>query len=86
MKATLFSTKRRARSPAARRPGECRGRHRHHTGRDLLQEHLNKAGLPAQKITGSPLLADVIREAIPQQGSSSESNTQQGWNQATNVQ
>src|SRR3954467_15373223 len=33
-----------------------------HTGRDLLQEHLNKAGLPAQKLTGSPLLADVIRE------------------------
>jgi GTP diphosphokinase / guanosine-3',5'-bis(diphosphate) 3'-diphosphatase len=33
-----------------------------HTGRDLLQEHLNKAGLPAQRITGSPLLADVIRE------------------------
>ena len=33
-----------------------------HTGRDLLQEHLRKAGLPAQKITGSPLLADVIRE------------------------
>jgi GTP pyrophosphokinase len=33
-----------------------------HTGRELLQEHLNKAGLPAQKITGSPLLADVIRE------------------------
>ncbi len=33
-----------------------------HTGRDLLQEHLGKAGLPAQKITGSPLLADVIRE------------------------
>ena len=33
-----------------------------HTGRALLQEHLNKAGLPAQKITGSPLLADVIRE------------------------
>ena len=30
--------------------------------RDRLQEHLNKAGLPAQKITGSPLLADVIRE------------------------
>ena len=28
----------------------------------LLQEHLRKAGLPAQKITGSPLLADVIRE------------------------
>jgi guanosine-3',5'-bis(diphosphate) 3'-pyrophosphohydrolase len=33
-----------------------------HTGRALLQEHLNKAGLPAQKMTGSPLLADVIRE------------------------
>jgi GTP diphosphokinase / guanosine-3',5'-bis(diphosphate) 3'-diphosphatase len=33
-----------------------------HTGRSLLQEHLHKAGLPAQKITGSPLLADVIRE------------------------
>jgi GTP diphosphokinase / guanosine-3',5'-bis(diphosphate) 3'-diphosphatase len=33
-----------------------------HTGRALLQEHLNKAGLPAQKITASPLLADVIRE------------------------
>jgi GTP pyrophosphokinase len=33
-----------------------------HTGRQLLQEHLNKAGLPAQKITGSALLADVIRE------------------------
>ncbi|WP_231379207.1 RelA/SpoT family protein [Candidatus Solirubrobacter pratensis] len=33
-----------------------------HTGRELLQEHLHKAGLPAQKLTGSPLLADVIRE------------------------
>jgi GTP pyrophosphokinase len=33
-----------------------------HTGRALLQEHLSKAGLPAQKMTGSPLLADVIRE------------------------
>jgi GTP diphosphokinase / guanosine-3',5'-bis(diphosphate) 3'-diphosphatase len=33
-----------------------------HTGRTLLQEALNKAGLPAQKITGSALLADVIRE------------------------
>ncbi|HTR89661.1 MAG TPA: bifunctional (p)ppGpp synthetase/guanosine-3',5'-bis(diphosphate) 3'-pyrophosphohydrolase, partial [Solirubrobacteraceae bacterium] len=33
-----------------------------HTGRDLLQEHLRKQGLPAQKLTGSPLLADVIRE------------------------
>ncbi len=33
-----------------------------HTGRQLLQEHMAKAGLPAQKITGSALLADVIRE------------------------
>jgi GTP pyrophosphokinase len=33
-----------------------------HTGRVLLQEHLHKRGLPAQKISGSPLLADVIRE------------------------
>jgi GTP pyrophosphokinase len=33
-----------------------------HSGRTLLQEYLTKAGLPAQKITGSPLLADVIRE------------------------
>jgi GTP pyrophosphokinase len=33
-----------------------------HAGRDLLQEHLRKQGLPAQKITGSALLADVIRE------------------------
>ena len=27
-----------------------------------MQEHLRKQGLPAQKITGSALLADVIRE------------------------
>lgn len=33
-----------------------------HTGRDVLQEHLKKQGLPSQKITGSALLADVIRE------------------------
>jgi guanosine-3',5'-bis(diphosphate) 3'-pyrophosphohydrolase len=33
-----------------------------HKGRQQLQEHLHKAGLPAQKLTGSPLLADVIRE------------------------
>ncbi len=33
-----------------------------HIGRDLLQEQLRKHGLPAQKITGSALLADVIRE------------------------
>jgi guanosine-3',5'-bis(diphosphate) 3'-pyrophosphohydrolase len=33
-----------------------------HSGRDLLQEHLKKQGLPSQKIVSSPLLADVIRE------------------------
>jgi GTP pyrophosphokinase len=33
-----------------------------HSGRELLQEHLRKQGLPAQKIVASPLLADVIRE------------------------
>lgn len=33
-----------------------------HAGRESLQEHLRKQGLPAQKITGSGLLADVIRE------------------------
>jgi GTP pyrophosphokinase len=33
-----------------------------HAGRELLQEQLRKQGLPAQKITGSALLADVIRE------------------------
>ncbi len=33
-----------------------------HTGRELLQEHLKKQGLPSQKLVGSPLLADVIRE------------------------
>jgi GTP diphosphokinase / guanosine-3',5'-bis(diphosphate) 3'-diphosphatase len=33
-----------------------------HAGREQLQEHLKKAGLPAQKLVGSPLLADVIRE------------------------
>ncbi|MGB0098352.1 MAG: bifunctional (p)ppGpp synthetase/guanosine-3',5'-bis(diphosphate) 3'-pyrophosphohydrolase [Solirubrobacteraceae bacterium] len=33
-----------------------------HSGRELLQEQLKKAGLPAQKLVGSPLLADVIRE------------------------
>jgi GTP diphosphokinase / guanosine-3',5'-bis(diphosphate) 3'-diphosphatase len=33
-----------------------------HSGRELLQEALRKAGLPAQKLVGSPLLADVIRE------------------------
>lgn len=33
-----------------------------HAGRELLQEHLKKQGLPAQRIVGSPLLADIIRE------------------------
>ncbi len=33
-----------------------------HAGREQLQEHLKKQGLPAQKLVGSPLLADVIRE------------------------
>jgi guanosine-3',5'-bis(diphosphate) 3'-pyrophosphohydrolase len=33
-----------------------------HAGREVLQEQLKKLGLPAQKITGSALLADVIRE------------------------
>jgi len=33
-----------------------------HAGREQLQDHLKKQGLPAQKIVGSPLLADVIRE------------------------
>ncbi len=32
------------------------------SGRELLHENLKRAGLPAQKIAGSPLLADVIRE------------------------
>jgi guanosine-3',5'-bis(diphosphate) 3'-pyrophosphohydrolase len=33
-----------------------------HSGRELLQDHLKKQGLPSQKIVSSPLLADVIRE------------------------
>jgi GTP pyrophosphokinase len=32
------------------------------TGRDILQDNLKRAGLPPQKMAGSPLLADVIRE------------------------
>src|SRR5258705_11927090 len=32
------------------------------SGRDILHENLRRAGLPAQKSAGSPLLADVIRE------------------------
>ncbi|WP_249021070.1 bifunctional (p)ppGpp synthetase/guanosine-3',5'-bis(diphosphate) 3'-pyrophosphohydrolase [Conexibacter sp. S30A1] len=33
-----------------------------HSGRELLQEHLRKQGLPSQKIVSSPLMAEVIRE------------------------
>jgi GTP pyrophosphokinase len=33
-----------------------------HSGREMLQDHLKRQGLPAQKLVGSPLLADVIRE------------------------
>jgi GTP diphosphokinase / guanosine-3',5'-bis(diphosphate) 3'-diphosphatase len=33
-----------------------------HAGRELLQEHLRKQGMPAQKIVASPLMAEVIRE------------------------
>jgi guanosine-3',5'-bis(diphosphate) 3'-pyrophosphohydrolase len=33
-----------------------------HSGRELLQEELRKRGLPGQRMVGSPLLADVIRE------------------------
>jgi GTP diphosphokinase / guanosine-3',5'-bis(diphosphate) 3'-diphosphatase len=32
------------------------------SGREILQDNLKRAGLPPQKIAGSPLLADVIRE------------------------
>jgi GTP pyrophosphokinase len=32
------------------------------TGREILQENLRRQGLPPQRIAGSPLLADVIRE------------------------
>src|SRR3954454_20835858 len=32
------------------------------SGRDMLHENMRRAGLPAQKLAGSPLLADVIRE------------------------
>ena len=33
-----------------------------HRGRDLLQEGMRKKGLPAQKIAGSAMLAEVMRE------------------------
>jgi GTP diphosphokinase / guanosine-3',5'-bis(diphosphate) 3'-diphosphatase len=32
------------------------------TGREILHENMKRAGLPPQKLHGSPLLADVIRE------------------------
>ena len=32
------------------------------SGREILHDNLKRAGLPPQKIAGSPLLADVIRE------------------------
>ena len=32
------------------------------TGREILHDNLKRAGLPPQRIAGSPLLADVIRE------------------------
>jgi guanosine-3',5'-bis(diphosphate) 3'-pyrophosphohydrolase len=32
------------------------------TGREILHENMKRAGLPPQKLVGSPLLADVIRE------------------------
>ena len=37
-------------------------------GREKLEEALRKRGLPMQKVAGSPLLADVIREMGHQQG------------------
>src|SRR5229473_1242239 len=33
-----------------------------HAGRELLQDHLRKQGMPPQKVVASPLLADVVRE------------------------
>jgi len=33
-----------------------------HQGRDALQDQLRKAGLPSQRVAGSPLLLEVIRE------------------------
>ncbi len=33
-----------------------------HAGRELLQDALRKQGLPSQRIAGSPMMADVIRE------------------------
>jgi len=33
-----------------------------HAGRETLQEHLRKAGLPSQRVAGSPMLLEVIQE------------------------
>ncbi|CAN0591341.1 unnamed protein product, partial [Laminaria digitata] len=33
-----------------------------HQGRDTLQEHLRKAGLPSQRLVGSSLLSEIIQE------------------------
>lgn len=33
-----------------------------HQGRDTLQEHLRKAGLPSQRLVGSSILSEVIQE------------------------
>ena len=33
-----------------------------HSGRELLQDSLRKAGLPSQRVAGSPLLLEVIQE------------------------
>jgi GTP pyrophosphokinase len=33
-----------------------------HAGRELLQEHMRKQGLPAQRLVGAPIVAHVIRE------------------------
>src|SRR5690606_21226257 len=33
-----------------------------HQGREALQEQLRKAGLPSQRLVGSPLLSEVIQE------------------------
>lgn len=33
-----------------------------HQGRDALQEHLRKAGLPSQRLAGSSMLSEVIQE------------------------
>src|SRR3954451_17764098 len=56
VKTTLAQSKIRAWFKAERREDSER------LGREILQENLRRQGLPPQKIAGSPLLADVIRE------------------------